>query len=132
MEQTVQNVLNLKGDIMSENKQYAPVEAPKSGGSVTFIRASKLAEAGTLGVIAEGIYLGTVPNPLEESRLDFKIETSSGLVIINTTSSLARQMALVNVGEGVRISYNGQSVMKSGKAKGKKTHNFLVERETSN
>ena len=52
---------------MSENKQYAPVSASANNGQgqLSFIRASKLAEEGITGVVAEGIYEGTVANSLE-------------------------------------------------------------------
>lgn len=115
---------------MSE-KKYAPVNQ-NLGAGIEFIRPSRLAEEGITGVVAEGIYEGTLPNQLEPSRKDFKIRKSDGtLLVLNSTSSLTRQMDLVDLNDGVQIVYNGLKTIKSGKAKGKSVHDFVVLKEVA-
>lgn len=115
---------------MSE-KKFAPVN-DGTGAGIKFIRPSKLAAEGTTGVIAEGIYEGAVANSLEPTRRDFKVRLADGtLVILNSTSSLARQMEKVELNSAVQIVYNGTKLINSGKAKGKQYHDFTVLKEIS-
>lgn len=128
-----------KGDNMS--KQTAATTASESGrtfkavnantsgkGSISFVRAKALAEEGITGVVAEGIYEGTVPNTFEPTRNDYKVRDEAGnLIILNSTGSLSQQMGKVAQGAYVRVSYSGMKKLTQGKLKGKSVHNFLVE-----
>jgi hypothetical protein len=97
-------------------------------GNLRFVRPSKLAEAGTTGVVAQGIYEGAIPNQFDEGKNDFKVREDNGdLAILNSTGSLASQMARVEVGSYVRISYLGKQTMSKGKMAGKQAHSFIVE-----
>lgn len=98
----------------------------KSGG-ITFIRPKELADAGTTGVVAEGIFEGTVPNNFDETKSDYKVRTDDGkLIILNSAGSLASQLAKVAVGSYVQIQYLGMQAMTAGKMKGKMSHKFIV------
>lgn len=99
-----------------------------TGGSLKFIRPKQLADDGITGVVAEGIYEGPTPNTFEPSRSDYKIIDDAGnTTILNSNGSLNSQMAKVEVGSYVRISYNGMQLVTKGKLKGKNVHNFSVE-----
>jgi hypothetical protein len=96
-------------------------------GTLTFVRPSKLAEDGVKGVVAEGIYEGTLPSKFD-NKTDFKIRKENGdLIIVNGTSSLQKQMAKVATGAYVRINYKGLQKLTMGKAAGKMSHSFIVE-----
>lgn len=98
------------------------------GGNVKFIRPKQLAEEGVTGVVAEGIYQGTTPNNFDDAKNDFKVLAEDGtLLILNSTGSLANQLAAVEEGSYVRISYQGMQAMKKGRMAGKQAHSFIVE-----
>lgn len=100
-----------------ENKTFVAVDG---NADIMFIRPSKLTET---GIILEGIYAGASPNQLDESKLDYAFTLGDGKkAVVNSTASLARQMAKVNVGELVQIEYTGKQATKSGK----QAHNFIV------
>jgi len=97
-------------------------------GELRFIRPSKLAAEGVTGVVAQGIYEGAIPNQFDEGKNDFKVREDNGdLLILNSTGSLASQMARVEVGSYVRITYLGKQTMTKGKMAGKQSHGFVVE-----
>jgi len=103
-------------------------DAPASKGGITFVRPKELAENGTTGVVAEGIFEGTVPNNFDETKSDFKVRKDNGdLIILNSAGSLASQLAKVAPGSYVRITYAGMKPMLKGKMKGKSAHSFIVE-----
>jgi hypothetical protein len=112
-------------------RTFKAVNGENAGkGSITFIRPKQLAEEGTTGVVAEGIYEGTQPNSFEPTRNDYKVRDEAGnLIILNATGSLNQQMAKVATGSYVRVSYSGMKKLTQGKLKGKSVHNFLVEVE---
>ena len=113
---------------MSAEKVFKPVLGGSTDGNITYIRAKELAEAGTTGVVAEGIYEGTLPNNFDESKSDYKVRLSDGtLAVLNSTGSLANQLGKVATGSYVRVNYNGMDAIKSGRMAGKKAHNFIVE-----
>lgn len=94
---------------------------------IRFIRAKALAEAGTTGVVVQGVYEGTLPNKYDESKPDFKIrEDNNTLAVLNSTGGLAKQMAKVEIGTYIQVQYLGQRPMESGKMKGKLAHSFVV------
>lgn len=101
---------------------------PGAKGSITFVRPKELAAAGTTGVVAEGIYEGTLPNNFDETKSDFKVRRDNGdLIILNGAGSLTAQLAKVAPGSYVRITYAGMQAMTKGKMKGKSAHKFIVE-----
>lgn len=98
-----------------------------SADSIRFIRAKELSEAGTTGVVVQGIYEGTLPNKFDENKPDYKIRQDDGvLAILNSTGSLAKQMAKVAEGSYVQVQYLGMQPIKSGKMAGKLSHSFIV------
>lgn len=109
-------------------KTFTTVLGNGDGGNVTYIRPKTLSEEGTTGVVAEGIYEGTVPNNFDSAKNDFKVRLEDGtLAILNSSGSLANQLNKVATGSYVRINYNGMQPMKSGKMAGKLAHAFIVE-----
>lgn len=99
----------------------------ETAGDLTFVRASKLAADGITGVVAEGIYEGGVPSRFDEEKMDYKIRKDNGdLIIVNNAGSLASQMAKVETGSYVQITYLGQDAITEGKFKGKLAHRFVV------
>jgi hypothetical protein len=108
-------------------KTFTPVDAA-SNGKLTILRPSLLAKEGVTGEVALGIYEGAKPNKFNEDKSDYFIRAENGdLTIINSTGSLARQMAKVAVGQLVRIVYNGMKIATKGKLQGKGLHSFTVE-----
>jgi len=98
----------------------------QSRGELRFIRAKELKEAGTLGLIVEGIYEGPLANDMT-GKNDFKVREANGnLAILNSTASLSNQMSDLDIGSYVAIQYNGTTVIKSGPRKGKEAHQFNV------
>lgn len=95
----------------------------KEGGSLEFISAKKLFDAGKTGsVVLEGTYEGAVPNQLTEKE-DFKFTTDDGnTVIINSTGHLAYLMRDVSPGNACQVTYLGKE-----EYKGKQSHKFNVE-----
>lgn len=110
------------------NRTFTKVNSG-SGGNLKFIRPKQLADDGIRGVVAEGIYEGTQPNTFEPTRNDFKVVSEDGALttILNANGSLNSQMAKVEAGSYVRISYNGMKKVTKGKLKGKEVHDFTVE-----
>ena len=111
-------------------RNFKPVDAGASLGSITFIRPSKLAEENRTGVIVEGTYVESIPNQFDDKKSDYKFTDEKGsLIIINGAGNLGFKMKNVNAGDFVQISYNGKKEIKSGKMKGIKAHNFEVLRD---
>jgi hypothetical protein len=119
---------------MSESRTFRSVlgggeeSTTGTGGNVKFIRAKELAASGITGVVAEGIYEGTIPNNFDETRSDYKVRLNDGsIAILNSTGSLKNQLSQVSPGSYVRINYKGLETMKKGRMAGKEAHAFLVE-----
>jgi len=92
---------------------------------VEFINAKKLFEAGTLGVILEGTYVGPVKNQFGTE--DFKFLNGEGkTVIINQTGSLTHQLKNIAPDTLCQISYEGKELVENGKNAGRDVHNFKV------
>ena len=109
---------------MSEKREFKKVGAENS---LSFIKASTLAEEGVKGVVLEGEYIGAIKNNFDENKSDYKFKKDDGsIVIVNSTGSLAHQMAKVEVGSYVRLEYDGKKTLTSGKMKGKMAHMFTV------
>lgn len=101
----------------------------ETNGQLTIIKAKELEASGKTGVIAQGTYVRSVLNRF--GKKDYIIATDNGDLLINGTGSLDKQMALVQTGELVQISYTGSFAMKEGAFKGKKSHVFVVRRASS-
>jgi hypothetical protein len=101
------------------------------GKGLTFIRPSQLAEEAVKGVILEGTYLESMPNPFDNEKLDFKFSDlkKGNTVIINGAGNLGYQMRDISEGSVVQISYNGKKEIKAGKMKGRMAHDFSVLEE---
>ena len=111
-------------------RNFKPVDAGASLGSITFIRPSRLAEEGKSGIILEGTFVESLPNQFDNEKLDYKFTDEKGnIVVLNGAGNLTYKMKLVNAGDFVQISYNGKKEIKSGKMKGIKAHNFEVLRD---
>jgi translation initiation factor IF-1 len=90
--------------------------------SLEFVRASKLSG----GEVFEGMFEGFEANDFTKKN-DIKLQTEDGkTLIINAAGNLNYQMEKVNVGDVVRIEYNGKQELKKGSFKGKHCHNFTV------
>ena len=111
-------------------RNFKPVDANASLGSITFIRPAKLAEEGKTGIILEGTYVESLPNQFNDQKSDYKFtDENGGMVVLNGAGNLGFKMKNVNAGDFVQISYNGKKEIKSGKMKGIKAHNFEVLRD---
>lgn len=94
---------------------------------LTFVRASELNKAGTTGVVAEGILIGTMENQFKPGKPSYKIEQSNGSVlVIDCAGNLQYRMKTVKSGQLVQITYNGMREINKGEMKGKLSHNFDV------
>jgi hypothetical protein len=97
-----------------------------TAGEITFIKPNELQKGDTI----EGKYV--------EVRKDqyggngYKFITSEGTKVLNGTGQLDSIMALVELGTNVKIVYEGTSLVKSGKFKGKEAHQFSVYPEIKN
>lgn len=100
-------------------------------GELVVIRASKLAEAGTTGTVAEGIFEGAKPNKFSPDKSDYFIRgADKTLYIINETKSLKDQLGQAGLeGLKVKVNYNGQKAPK--KKGGKSWHDFEVFAEVN-
>lgn len=116
-----------KTETQSANSSRTMVPARGMEGSgLTFINPAELNREGKLGLIAAGIYVGTVRNERYE-RDDFKIETEDGkTLVINKAGNLAYQFDGVEPGTYVEVSYEGMKTIQSGPRKGKDSHTFKV------
>ena len=102
----------------------------RSENGITFLRPSKLAEEGKTGVIIEGKFLESMPNPFDNEKLDFKfINNENKTVILNGGGNLSYQMDSIEPGSMVQVSYNGKKPINKGKFKGRDAHDFLVLEE---
>lgn len=112
---------------MTERK-FASVKP--DDGDLTFIRASNLLKDGVTGEVLQGTFLESIPNRIDERKLDFKFEKEDGtIVIVNGAGNLGYNMKFVDVGEYIQIVYLGQQEITKGPQKGRMAHNFEVNRE---
>lgn len=100
------------------------LKAANTQGKVVIVRPSKLAEAGTTGVVAEGIFEGAKPNKFNADKKDYFIRGADDtLYIVNETQGLKEQLGQEGLeGLKVRVEYNGKSKTKNGKG----YHDFNV------
>jgi len=104
----------------------------RSENGITFLRPSKLAEENVNGIIIEGRFLESMPNPFDNEKLDFKfISDENKTIILNGGGNLGYQMGGIEPGAMVQVSYNGKKPITKGKFKGREAHDFVVlEEET--
>ena len=111
-------------------RNFKPVDAGASLGSITFIRPSKLAEENKTGIILEGTYVESIPNQFDDKKSDYKFtDEKGGMIVLNGAGNLGFKMKNVNAGDFVQISYNGKKEISKGKMKGVMAHNFEVLRD---
>ncbi len=86
-------------------------------GEIKIIRPSKLAESGTTGVVAEGVFEGAKPNKYNNDKNDYFIRGADNtLYIINETKSLKDQLGQPGLeGLKVRVEYSGKVATKNRK-----------------
>lgn len=119
---------------MSEARKFTSVNGKdlsntgtENQGELKFVRPSKLTEADRNTVVAEGIFEGTVPNKFDDKKLDYKVRAQNGdLIILNSAGALASQMAKIETGSYIQVTYGGKNLIKSGKMSGKEAHSFIV------
>lgn len=101
-------------------------------GPILRVKPKQLAEEGTTGELFIGRYLGEAPNSLNPDSPDYKFRGGNdSLIFLSSCGSIKRQMKDVKAGDIVRVSYEGQGVIKKGPMKGKKVHNFTIETAAS-
>lgn len=95
-------------------------------GPLVIVRAKTLAEAGTTGTVAEGIYEGAVAKPAGIAKSGKKYGASTEyrirdtktdtLYILNETKALKDQLSQLNAEDNVniRVQYNGKVATKAG------------------
>jgi len=111
-------------------RNFKPVDAGASLGSITFIRPSKLAEEEKTGIILEGTYVESIPNQFDDKKSDYKFtDEKGGMIVLNGAGNLGFKMKNINAGDFVQISYNGKKEISKGKMKGVMAHNFEVLRD---
>jgi hypothetical protein len=99
----------------------------RSENGITFLRPSKLAEEKVSGIIIEGSFLESMPNPFDNEKLDFKfISDENKTIILNGGGNLGYQMDGIEPGTTVQVSYNGKKPITKGKFKGREAHDFVV------
>lgn len=99
----------------------------ESGSNLEFIRPSKLTDEDVNKVLVEGLFIESLPNHFDNSKLDFKFEKEDGsAVILNGAGNLGYRMKSVSPGQLVQITYQGKQEIQNGKMKGRKAHNFDV------
>ena len=106
--------------------EWTSIKAPDSQGPLVIVSASKLAEEGTTGVVAEGTFEKSEPNKFNETKNDYFIRGADNtLYIVRGTSGLQEQMNELKGLEGakVRLIYNGKIATKSGRG----FHSFDVQ-----
>lgn len=93
-------------------------------GKVVIVRPSKLAEAGTTGTVAEGVFEKAEPNKFNKDKNDYFIRGDDDvLYIVNETQALKEQLGQGGLeGMRVRIDYAGKQKTKNGKG----FHDFTV------
>lgn len=124
---------------MQDNTQFVPVSGTTGAGNgkLQVIRAGNIIEGGTktpleAGTEIVGRYEGSLVNKYDETKLDYKLRTEDGtLIIFAECANLKRDFALVNEGELVMVQYNGKKNITKGRLAGKSVQDFKVLRAVS-
>jgi hypothetical protein len=81
-------------------RNFKPVDAGASIGSITFIRPSRLAEEKKTGVVLEGTFVESLPNQFDNNKLDYKFtDEKGGLIVLNGAGNLGFKMKNINAGD---------------------------------
>ena len=114
-----------------KTKWKVPASRPKEGSSnLRFVRPSQLAEEDFKGVLLEGRFVESMPNPFDNEKLDFKFsDNEDKTVIINGAGNLTYKMKGIEPGAMVQVSYNGKKEISKGNYKGRMAHDFEVMEE---
>lgn len=96
--------------------------------NITFVSASRLNKDGvTNAIVAEGIYESSqVVEGKFGPKTEYKISLDGALTIIGEAGNLKSQMAKVETGSYIQITYVGKEPMTGGARKGTLAHKFLV------
>lgn len=87
----------------------------------------KLADCTKGEVLTEGHFLReTVSQRFNTRQFEFR-DVKQGIVVLGGGSLAAAIDAGVNLGDYVRVTYNGMEVIQSGNFKGSQSHQFIVE-----
>jgi hypothetical protein len=109
---------------MSAEKTW---KKPEGEATIEFIRPSKLTEEDNGRVLVEGVFIETLPNHYDDTKVDYKIEKEDGSVaVINGAGNLGFRMKSISPGDLVQITYCGKQEISKGKFKGRQSHNFEV------
>lgn len=114
-----------KGDTMEAREFKIPEAREKN--DVQFIRASKLFEDGVTGPVLEGTFIESVPNSMDDRKLDYKFQKDDGsVVVVNGAGNLGYKMKFINIGDYCQVQYLGKQEITKGQQKGKLAHNYEV------
>ena len=109
-----------------------PLKVVRGGRLLMFDNGSSTEAELQPGLVVEGIYEGSIQNKFNETKLDYKVRGGDDiLVILNSTASLARQLAEVKVGELIQIKYNGRKQIKRKTGGMADMHDYQVNRAVS-
>lgn len=79
------------------------------------------------GDVVQGAYVGTEDNKF--GGKNYKLRTTSGIEVLNGSGSLTKQIEDANpkAGDILRVTYEGSTLIKDGKWKGKEAHQYKVQ-----
>jgi hypothetical protein len=118
---------NAKGtETAADTVTFKPMSTAK--GDIKYVSASRLAKG---DIAVEGIYIGTQPNTLEPTKLDFRFEDRkdrSKITVVNQAGNLKTRMQAVNPGDLIQVVYMGKEKVTKGKLAGKEVHQFELNK----
>jgi hypothetical protein len=140
-----------RGVTMSKNTEATKLEAgaanvrwdeEASTANAVYVKLTPLNEEQTTkgnylsldkGGSIEGILVGTGVNKYGKDEYKIQRFTDNKTLVIANAGNLKYKMTDkgINVGDAVRITYNGKTPMSSGKYKGTPAHNFTVAGEAA-
>ena len=117
----------MSNEASNETERSFALPEGREVSEIEFIKPARLSESGFTGVVLEGTYVSSQPNPFNSEKLDYKFELDDGaLKIINGAGNLGYKMGFINVGDYVQVEYQGKQPMTKGDYKGTAAHNFEV------
>lgn len=118
----------MSNETSNETERSFALPEGREVSEIEFIKPAKLSQEGFTGVLLEGTYVSSQPNPFNADKLDYKFELDDGaLKIINGAGNLGYKMGFINVGDYVQVEYQGKQPMTKGDYKGTLAHNFEVK-----
>ena len=121
----VQNSHTHRREDMAAEQGYTEVSLNPDAADrkpLRFVKAKELVP----GEIIEGIYRGTLQSTKYPAKNDYKFETDTEILVVNTSGMLAKKMASVQENDIVRLTYGGSAEIKSGPMAGNLAHVFDV------